>query len=591
MRHEIRKKIDRSVFSKIINNKIFKYKNREIKFCFFDPQFIQKEIYVNKLQYYKSVEFCFLNQKQNMFFPIDWNPPFQRLWVFNLHYFDWAREWVEEAYLVKNWQGKNFLIEKLIDDWIHNNPVGFGDGWHSYTLALRIRNWIWIFRFFPEFINNKRIESLWLQLLWLEEHPEDFHGGNHWLENLITLSIGALHFNNDKAENIYKVSMKKLEIELSLQILNDGGHEERSASYHILLLDRLVDLSLLIEKKYSFCPLFLINAILNMTNWAIKIRLKNGNFPRFNDASKDSCPPIDVVIYYAKKFLNKNYDGIELPEKNIGIRLFLLKGRLDILQENKNLIFPKQTNFFTSLTETGWFFIRPNKDWEFIFKCGIPCPKHLAAHTHSDQLSFELIYKGKEIISEAGVSCYTKSKQRKYERSGQAHNIFQIVDSRRGLNKWLESVDVWDVFKAGEKSYPIKRNFGFNNKGKPFIEGGNSIYSKNGIDYLRRIELDLLDNTIFIKIKDSIRIKKGNKFRIWIHFAPCVNSNIFNNIQVKTNIKKILITKIKTSYAESFGVLKKRNSCCIEGEISKGSSNILTLIEIDPTSHNFYYLG
>ena len=125
------------------------------------------------------------------------------------------------------------------------------------------------------------------------------------------------------------------------------------------------------------------------------------------------------------------------------------------------------------------------------------CPKHLAAHAHSDQLTFELIYKGKEIISEAGVSCYTKSEQRKYERSGQAHNIFQIVDSRRGLNKWLESIDVWDVFRAGEKSYPIKRNFGFNNKGKPFIEGGNSIYSENGIDYLRRIDLDFQEILYF----------------------------------------------------------------------------------------------
>jgi len=587
IRYEIRKKIDNSVFSKTINNKIFNYKNREIKFCFCDAQFIQKEIYKNEFQDYKSVEFCFLNQNQTMLFPIDWNPPFQRLWVFNLHYFDWAREWIEEAYFAKNWQGKNLLIDKLIDDWINNNPVGFGDGWHSYTLSLRIRNWIWIFKFFPEFINNKRIESLWMQLLWLDVHPEDCHGGNHWLENLITLSIGALHFSHSKAEKIYEVSMKKLEIELSLQILNDGGHEERSASYHILLLDRLVDLSLLIEKKYSFCPLFLKKAILNMANWAIKIRLKNGQFPRFNDSSKDICPPIDVVIYYAKKFLDKNYYDIEFSEKNIGIRSFLLKGRRDILQVSKNLTLQKQTNFFTCLHETGWFFIRPNKDWEFIFKCGIPCPKHLAAHAHSDQLTFELIYRGKAIISEAGVSCYTKSEQRKYERSGQAHNIFQIVDHRRGLDKWLEAIDVWDVFRAGEKSYPIKRNFGFNNKGKPFIEGGNSIYSENGIDYLRRIDLDFQENTIFLKINDSITIKKGNKFRIWIHFSPIVNSKIFEKIRVKTNIKKILITKLRTSYAESFGVLKKRNSCCIEGQIPKGFSNIETSIEIDPTSDSF----
>jgi uncharacterized heparinase superfamily protein len=37
--------------------------------------------------------------------------------------------------------------------------------------------------------------------------------------------------------------MRLLQRELSQQVLSDGGHEERSASYHLLMLDRLAELA------------------------------------------------------------------------------------------------------------------------------------------------------------------------------------------------------------------------------------------------------------------------------------------------------------------------------------------------------------
>ena len=40
-----------------------------------------------------------------------------------------------------------------------------------------------------------------------------------------------------KKYHLYKKSIFHLEKELSNQILNDGGHEERSAAYHLLILD------------------------------------------------------------------------------------------------------------------------------------------------------------------------------------------------------------------------------------------------------------------------------------------------------------------------------------------------------------------
>ena len=72
----------------------------------------------------------------------------KRLWQFNLHYFDWIRNSLDQ-YLINDYKDI-FLkdINILIKNWIVSNPIGKGDGWHSYTISLRIRNWIWMLKFF-----------------------------------------------------------------------------------------------------------------------------------------------------------------------------------------------------------------------------------------------------------------------------------------------------------------------------------------------------------------------------------------------------------------------------------------------------------
>ena len=135
----------------------------------------------------------------------------------------------------------------LIEDWIDQNIPGHGDGWHSYTTSIRIRNWILIFRTCKELVTKKYLDSLWNQICWLNSNKEIYLGGNHWIENLITLVIGSSQFESKKARKIYQDSLKDLEKELKIQILSDGGHIERSASYHLLILDRLTELGLILE--------------------------------------------------------------------------------------------------------------------------------------------------------------------------------------------------------------------------------------------------------------------------------------------------------------------------------------------------------
>ena len=98
-----------------------------------------------------SVPFRFLQLEQELSWPICWNDPsWPRLWQFHLHYFDWTREWLEIALSSGHWPDQAELVEPLLDHWIQANPPCAGDGWHSYTLSLRTRNWIWLFRCYPK---------------------------------------------------------------------------------------------------------------------------------------------------------------------------------------------------------------------------------------------------------------------------------------------------------------------------------------------------------------------------------------------------------------------------------------------------------
>ena len=88
----------------------------------------------------------------------------------------------------------------------------------------------------------------------MDKHIEFFHKGNHLLENLISLSFVSIQFEGKNANNIFNRNIELLRLELNKQIMNDGGHIERSAAYHLIILERLSELALiirLVKSSYS----------------------------------------------------------------------------------------------------------------------------------------------------------------------------------------------------------------------------------------------------------------------------------------------------------------------------------------------------
>lgn len=570
----IKKKFDQILSPKIL---FYFYGIKKNKIKFVDTlnqlqirKLTKKEKQNNKLP--RSISFNFLNQRKKLIIPFSWNNKnWSRLWQFNLHYFDWSKDLINSLIEGKYLKISLYSMGLLIDEWINSNPPLKGDGWHSYTISLRCRNWVWIFRCIPELATPKRIESLWEQFQWLYLNTESANGGNHLLENLISLLITSLQFDNEKSIQIYHWALKELRLELKEQILDDGGHFERSAAYHFLILDRLIELACVIEIIKNQRIKWLELSIYKMTIWSKKVRANNKILPPFNDSVKDICPDIEKVLNFAECFLYGKFYKFK------DIRMMLLK-HIDL--DLNNFKFNKikiPSMKLIDLPFTGWSILRLNKHWEFSFKNGISGPRYLPAHSHSDLLSFNLYYDSTPIFIETGTSIYESGEIRSFERSGKAHNVLQLAKlNQKGKFDWVEPVQVWNSFRAARKSSLIIRKVEEINTNEFCLLAGHNGFNSIGVDYKRKINLKLISkNLIKISISDFLNLKELVYWRLCFHLGPYQKKSILSRL-IK-NMQKEYGAKYyweKGWYAERFGKKKLRNSLYILGSFSKGEKVI-----------------
>ena len=84
-------------------------------------------LYDDKIDH--QLEVFFLNYAKKLELPLDWNnQSLSKLWVYNLHYF--------EDLLSESAPKKKEIHQQLLNNWINENPVGFGNGWEPYPCLL-----------------------------------------------------------------------------------------------------------------------------------------------------------------------------------------------------------------------------------------------------------------------------------------------------------------------------------------------------------------------------------------------------------------------------------------------------------------------
>jgi uncharacterized heparinase superfamily protein len=274
---------------------------------------------------------------------------------------------------------------RLLAAWIAAHPPRNDDAWHPYPLSTRVGNWIAAATLLPELATPEVSRSAWRQLLRLRHNVEDDILGNHVVRNARALVLGGASFG---AAEPTEQGLALLRRELPVQVLRDGGHYERSPSYHLVVLRDLLEIQAAAPQPW------LADTIERMRAFAAALQRPDGAPALFNDGTVDAP-------------------------------------RLDL---------PAPADGLVVLEESGFAVVRDGPLW-LAFRCGRAAPDFLPPHAHADALSLQLWWRGRPVLADPGSSTYEPGPVRDFERSTRAHSTL-TVDGR-------DQFRTWGAFRAG----------------------------------------------------------------------------------------------------------------------------------------------
>lgn len=356
--------------------------------------------------------FRFLNEERDVSGREAWNlEDARRLWLYNLHYFDDLN--ASDAHRRESWH------RHLIERWVVENPPGEGPGWEPYPVSLRIVNWVkWG-------LGGKRLTelavcSLAIQARYLTDRLEFHLLGNHLFANAKALVFAGLFFDGDEARSWLRTGLEILRTQLPEQVLQDGGHFERSPMYHALALEDVLDL-INVSGRYPGRVSAEVMAIwrdaaARMLHWLRSMCHPDGEIALFNDAAFGIAASLDALEAYAAR-LGAVGAPVSRPIAN--------------------------------LADSGYVRAEVGPAVAFLDVAPIG-PDYLPGHAHADTLSFELSLFGKRWLVDSGCSHYDADSERLRQRGTAAHNTV-VVDGQ-------DSSEVWSSFRVARRARVLDVN-------------------------------------------------------------------------------------------------------------------------------------
>ena len=328
-------------------------------------------------------------------------PKASKLWNFHLNYFDFLA-----------WPSDD--NQRLINLWIRSNPCSSSLSWHPYVVSRRIVNWI-KFDSSTKSLNADALGSLYIQAVFLIKNIEYGIQANHLLANGKALIFAGISFPG--CHNFFHTGVKILERQIEEQILNDGGHFERSPMYHSIVLEDLLDVysilcnsQLKFQKNAQLLMFKLEKKLPVMLNWILSMSHPDGRVAFFGDSFFGYAADYKDLVNYATEVGIRNVDRFRLP------------------------IFLAPSGYLVSRYDHSYLALN----------AGSIAPKYQPGHAHADTLSCEVSIKNVRFIVNSGVSTYENNLMRSYQRGTKAHSTVRIGREN--------SSEVWKSFRVGRKA-------------------------------------------------------------------------------------------------------------------------------------------
>jgi uncharacterized heparinase superfamily protein len=412
-------------------------------------------------------QLTFLNQSKDISSTGIWSDPdSDKLWLYNLHYFD-----VLNSEADTRWQ------ENLIKRWINENPIGKGNGWEPYTISLRIVNWIkWILN--GNIADAEMLDSLATQINFLNQRLEIHILGNHLLANAKALLFAGCFFQGAQANRWLKKGFNYFRREIKNQILADGGHFELSPMYHAIILEDLLDVINISKTYHKTLPDNWFTNSGQMFQWLRVLSHPDDNIAFFNDTALGIAPTLSELEAYRQRL------------------------SLAVPLSSKTAV--------NHLTASGY--VRAVKNNAVLIADTAPVgASYQPGHAHADTLSFEFSLGSQRLFVNSGTSTYANSAERKNQRATAAHNTLVMNDTN--------SSDVWKSFRVARRATVHDVNV-FDHHGVITINASHDGYlHTHNATHIRQWELS--ENCL--TIQDKIIGTQSHQIKLYFHLHPDVN--------------------------------------------------------------------
>jgi len=430
--------------------------------------------------------FTFLNETKDLGEDIQWCPKNAgRLWIYNLHYFDYLQNLIE-VNLEGAWQ--------LLERWIAHNPPGTSDAWDSYPLSLRIVNWIQAFSSSPIGLEVQPVvmRSLYQQCLWLERWLEWHLLANHLFKNAKALVFAGLFFSGGDAHRWLKSGLKILHEQLEEQVLSDGGHFERSPMYHAMILKDCLDLfNGLKRPREGFDKEILASCIglkehlrrivPEMGFFLAGMTHPDGKIALFNDAAHGIEPDFEHLEAYSQRVT-----GNALPKIPIGT---------------------------TAFPDSGYFIMAKGSEDRLIVDAGPIGPDYQPGHSHCDTLSFELSLRGIRVVVDSGCYEYEDTPIRQYNRGNPGHNTVTVDGENQS--------EVWGSHRCARRAKPIYARMRSNGNKVLCFEGAHDGYRRLSGSPVHHRRVEWYPERI--QIEDRVEGSGYHGIESRLHFNPSLD--------------------------------------------------------------------
>ena len=355
-----------------------------------------------------------------------------RLWRYQRHYHD---ELPALAALAEVEPDGPWLIlaRGLVASWAQASPPELGDGWEPYPVARRLLAWAEALALCPA-LGPTLAPFLPAQLRHLRAHLEEHLRGNHLICDAAALVAGASLLHEGSAtgqvqgtrplEGHARAGANLLARELTRQVLIDGTYAERTPRYHALVLrDALLARALAAQRGQR---LGIDGPLARLAEALARLRRPDGTWPCLNDSAPDAAPSCEDALTLARAegllAEGESPPGIENED------------------ESQNHPVPRQGDGVLHLASTGLTRVRADAH-ELLFLHAPLSPAEQPGHAHSHALSFELVWDGRPLVTDSGVTTYEEGPVRDFERSARAHSTVTV--DGEGPD------ELWAAFRAG----------------------------------------------------------------------------------------------------------------------------------------------